>query len=766
VLLNPVQWEGKRPEEGETTMTNRILFAGASLAALIAPISRADAADQTVQSGAARVQQAVAVAGAQPVAPGDIIVTAQKRSERLQDVPMSITALSTDSLSSRGQVRISDYLSQVPGLAAYSSSAGQTTLAIRGITTGGHNNPTVGITVDDIPLGSSILGTYGDQLTPELDPAAISQIEVLRGPQGTLYGAASLGGLVRYVTTAPDPSRFSGRVEIGGTTVAHGSQGGNARASVNVPLASNLAVSVSGFYRRDPGYVDDASRGLKNLDYADVYGGRVALLWKPADMIKIRLAALVNATDGNGVSDVDGDANLHPISPYNQTRVEGSGAYHRLIQFYTSNIDVDLGAATFTSATGYERNRYSYLRDYSPIRGAAIQAQFGPGTTGTVNFRVPSWKVSQEFRVTGETGHLLDWQLGFFYNHEVGRPHFTTEVTNIDTGAFIQNYTTDYYPTIFSEYAGFANLDYHLSSRFDVQGGFRYSWNNQEYTETVLGGPNVVRTPSFTHNVSKDTSWTYAISPRFKITPGIMVYGRVSTGYRPGGPNTITAVGVPTQYSADTTTNYEVGFKGSMFDRRLTLDVSAFWIDWKDIQIQLRDPATNLIFFQNAGKARSKGVEATATAKPWNGMSVNATLGYTDARLRDGLPNAPGSPAAGDRLPFSAKWTGSVSADQYFPLSPSWRGFVGASYNYIGARANGFTAVGTKIMPAYQTVDLRAGAISGPYRISLYVQNVTDEVGITAADPRSTVATSPYAKIFAMSLIRPRTIGISIARTF
>jgi outer membrane receptor protein involved in Fe transport len=730
--------------------------------ALIAPVSHACAADANPQPAS----DSPAVASAGSSAPGDIIVTAQKRSERLQDVPMAVTALATDNLTARGQTRISDYLAQVPGLAAYSGTAGQTTLAIRGVTTGGHNNPTVGITIDDIPLGSSILGTYGDQLAPELDPADISQIEVLKGPQGTLYGAASLGGLVRYVTTQPDTSHVFGQIEVGASTVAHGSEGGSARGSINVPLAENLAISVSGFYRRDPGYVDDASRGLKNLDYANVYGGRVALLWKPVDFVKLRLSALVNATDGNGTSDVDGDVTLHPISPYNQTRIEGSGAYHRLVQFYTANLDVDLGAATFTSATGYERNQYSYIRDYCPIRCAQIQAQFGPTTAGTVDFRVPSWKISQEFRVTGKTGGKLDWQLGFFYNHEVGRPHFTTEVTNINTGAFQQIYTTDYYPTKFSEYAGFANLDYHISSKFDVQGGFRYSWNNQAYSETILGGPSVVRAPSFTHNVSKDDSWTYAISPRYKITRDLMIYGRVSTGYRPGGPNTISAVGVPTQYNADTTTNYEVGFKGSMLDKKLTLDLSAFWINWNDIQIQLRDPATNLIYFQNAGKARSKGAEATATAKPWDGMTINGTIGYTDARLRDGLPNAPGAPAAGDRLPFTAKITGSLSVDQYYPLSPTWQGFAGATYSYVGSRPNGFTAVGTEIMPKYETVDLRAGVINGPYRFTLYVQNVTDKIGITAADARSTSITSPYARIFAMSLTRPRTIGLSISRKF
>jgi outer membrane receptor protein involved in Fe transport len=713
---------------------------------------------------------AVAIAADQPSgqtpSAGDIIVTAQKRAERLQDVPMSVTALTTSDLADKGQVRISDYLAQVPGLAAYSSSAGQTTLAIRGVTTGGHNNPTVGVTIDDIPLGSSILGTYGDQLTPELDPAAVSQIEVLRGPQGTLYGAASLGGLVRYVTTAPDPSHFSGRMEIGGTAVAHGSAGGSARGSLNIPLAQNLAVSVSGFYRRDPGYVDDAKLGLKNLDSADVYGGRLALLWKPLDNVKIRLAALLNGTNGNGVSDVDGDANLHPIAPYNQTRVPGSGDYSRLIQFYTANVDVDLGAATFTSATGYERNRYDYDRDYLPIRGAQIQAQFGPNSTGTVYFRVNSWKVSQEFRVTGKTGGPLDWQLGVFYNHEVGQPHFDTEVTNLTSGAFIQNYTTDYYPTTFHEYAGFANFDYHLNSRIDVQGGFRYTWNDMTYNEVVLGGPNVIRVPSYTHTVSQDTAWTYAVSPRFKISRDLMVYGRVSTGYRPGGANTISDPRVPNQYSADTTTNYEIGFKGSTADHRLSLDISAYWIEWKNIQIQLRDPATNFFYFQNAGRARSKGVDATATAKPWDGMSIVGTLGYNDARLRDGLPNATGSPPAGARLPFSAQWQGSLSADQTFPLAASLDGFAGASFNYVGSRSNGFTAVGTKIMPAYHTFDLRVGAKTGPWRFSLYVQNLTDEFGITAADARSTSVTSPYAKIYAMSLIRPRTVGFSIARNF
>ena len=210
----------------------------------------------------------------------DIVVTAQKRVERLQDVPAAVSVVNTTALTESNQSRLRDFAASVPGFQASPSpgGGGQQTLVIRGITSGTIQNPTVGIMIDEVPFGAA---TY--DFSPEVDPADLQRIEVLRGPQGTLYGASSLGGLVKFVTVEPSTTDVSGKVEAGVNGVAHGSGVGYAlRGAVNLPVSDTLAIRISGFTHKDPGYIDNPT--LKLTDVNDFYasGGRVSALFKPA----------------------------------------------------------------------------------------------------------------------------------------------------------------------------------------------------------------------------------------------------------------------------------------------------------------------------------------------------------------------------------------------------------------------------------------------------------------------------------------------------
>jgi len=255
-------------------------------------------------------QSSPSVEGSQKIELQEIVVTAQKRIERLQDVPVPVTALDAETLAQRNQNRLQDYFAAVPGLSLNAGSfggGGQQNLSIRGLATGSFSNPTVGIAIDDVPFGASNQVAWGAALIPDLDPGDLDRIEVLRGPQGTLYGASSIGGLIKFVTRDPSVDGPSGRAQVLVNGVQHGELGYSARGSANVPISDVLAVRASGFTRRDPGYIANVSTGQHDVNRADVYGGRLSVLWKPSAAVSLKVAALLQNTEGDGNPAVDAD---------------------------------------------------------------------------------------------------------------------------------------------------------------------------------------------------------------------------------------------------------------------------------------------------------------------------------------------------------------------------------------------------------------------------------------------------------------------------
>ena len=262
---------------------------------------------------------------------------------------------------------------------------------------------------------------------------------------------------------------------------------------------------------------------------------------------------------------------------------------------------------------------------------------------------------------------------------------------------------------------------------------------------------------------SSDTSTTFLVAPRFKFDDNNMLYARVASGYRPGGPNAPTAAdhanGVPNAYLPDTLTDYEVGYKSSLFEHRLTLDISAFYIDWKNIQIEtIFNGISNN---GNGGTALSEGFEANATLTPFNGLTLNGNLAYTEAHLTQDAPGVNGF--NGDELPNVPRWSANLSADYDFRLTDTVGAFVGGNVRYMGDRASGFVFGQRPTLPAYTTVDLRAGLDYKNLTAEVYVKNVGDTRGfnnITSLD------LSGAANPWTASVIQPRTVGLSLVAKF
>jgi iron complex outermembrane recepter protein len=716
-------------------------------------------------AGPANAQQSVATApNAQPSsveAHGDqneIIITAQKRTQRLLDVPQSVSVISGESLDNQHAERLSDYLNRVPSANVVESQAGNSRIVLRGINAGGVG-ATVATYIDEAPFGSATSLANGAILAPDIDPFDLARVEVLRGPQGTLYGANSLGGLVKFVTVTQDTRDFDAAAEIGAEDVSHGDAGWWARAAANVPLSGAAAFRLTGFYRRDPGYVDDPRLG-RDVNDGDTYGGRFSVLVAPTDRLRIRGSALLENIRSNGTNMVD-------LDPVTFEPVYGDLKHLRLIdepndidyRLYNTTIDYDFGPVALVSATSYGTLDQHQFEDassvYGPLLTGALHTPLGAGVDQNMTQR----RFTQEVRLASSHSNLLEWTLGAFYTHEKNR--LGQDLFGVDgaTGATIPSLDgliIVSLPSTYSEYAAFANATWHIAPKFDLTGGGRWSHNKQSdvqnTTGLLAGGAS-----SFSGN-SSDSVFTYSIAPSFKPNANTRLYARVAKGYRPGGPNAVSPLapeGVPRHFAPDTTTNYEVGLKTETDDHLLSLEVSAFLIDWKDIQLlaQVEGLGVNT----NGGAARSKGIEFTAGLNPSRFLSLYASGSYVNARLTKDTPNLVGG-FSGDPLPFNPKWQSTIGAEYHQPLSPSLTGHAGLSWHYTGIRYSDFDPVrGQRRLPAYSQIDAHAGVDFGKFRLDAFAHNITDSRGIVNlgffGDVNGDVAAA---------VVRPRSFGLAL----
>jgi iron complex outermembrane recepter protein len=693
----------------------------------------------------------------------EVIVTAEKRSERLQDVPIPVTVLAGGDLVASNELRVQDFATSVPGLSviASGSSTWFQVVSIRGITTGTSTNPTVGFTIDDVPYGSDFgLGWAG--MIPDIDPGDLARVEVLKGPQGTLYGASSMGGLIKFVTIDPSTSGFSGRIQAGVDDVSNAAEAGyNFRGAVNVPVSDDFAIRASAFTREDPGYIDNITTNTNGVGDQRVSGGRVAGLWLPSDDVSLRVSALYQDFGSNGLAEA-----TPGLGELQQDFHAGAtGQSNGTIQAYSATLAVKLGNVNLTSIAGYNVRTVHIVLDESPDFGSLTLPLYGVSGAGLVD-KNETDRFTEETRFSGEFGHRVDWLIGGFYTNELSRTSQQIPALAPSGATVALGYNQDY-PTTYIEYAVFGDLTFHITDRFDVQGGLRQSKIDQSISTTTYD-------PLFTGGVTTTTvsptqttnshPLTYLATPRYKVSDDFMVYARFASGYRAGGTNDsplCTEFNFRCSYASDKTQDYEIGMKGDTLDHKLTFDTSAYYIDWSDVQLNALSPQ-DITFISNAGHAKSQGIELTLQGKPWTGMTMGAEATYDDAVLTQGFAkDITLYGAEGARLPYTSRFTGNVSIEQGFPINSNVTGTAGADVAYVGDRLGNFQASAStprQNLPGYVRTDLHVGARYNTWNLNFYANNVFDKRALIDG-PGDTF---PVGYIY----IQPRTIGLNIAKTF
>lgn len=686
-----------------------------------------------------------------------VTVSGTRRPELVRDVPLSITSVPAERLAETGAKSLNDYLAATPGVVLQNSGSLDNTgfIIIRGLTTGIDSRSPTTVYIDDVPLGD---GTPFD-----INLLDLSRFEVLRGPQGTLYGSSSMGGVVKYITRDPDTGGLSGTAGLGLAKIQHGGFGYVGNAVVNVPLKEDFAaLRIAAFGSHDGGFIDATGAAAgKDVNRGSASGGRINLLLTPSRDLSVKLNAMTQTinTDGNGRVSYDIATHAPAAGDLVYTELGVKEPRKRERELYSATIDYDLHWARILSITSTQRVRDDNVIDFSPL-GAA----FLGSTSASNEAHIRNTKTTQEFRLVSQMPGSFQWLVGAFFDKFKETSDSVLSAVGGAVPGELQNVGAirDY-----RESAIYGDVTWNVTSSIDLTGGLRVAHYKQTDTLAQSGALVGGMLPTVTVGVS-ETPKTYLLAAKYKLTSQSNLYARAASGYRPGGVNNnaVDAAtgapipGVQPTYGTDKAWTYEAGYKATYPDSRASLEVAVFQTDWTNLQ-QATTIGT-VAFTTNLGKARIRGIEAAGTIQPLAGLSFGASLSLLDPKL---LTDSPGLQAmSGDRLPNSPKVAATLTSRYAFDVS-SYPAFVGLNAFYQGSRNSGFENTKNPPnyrLPSFTELDLTSGVSFGRYEINFYIRNLTDvrgQLGATTND----VATLGRTYVH---VIDPRTYGVNLSASF
>ena len=741
----------------------------------------------------------------------EIVVTATRRTVSLQDVPLAVSTLSAEDIDARGLNEFSDYLNSMPSVQIIDLAPGRNQIRIRGISTSEFATPpTVAVYLGEVPMTVT-----GQVLNGNPNPRLVDmeRVEVLKGPQGTLFGANSLGGAVRLIPNAPNLQEMEGSISASVSNVAHGDDTGlSVTGAINLPIiADKAALRIAAYTFTTPGYIDNVVPAADAFDIGALFGvpdffvvppveGRIVEDLNEEVTNGVRASLLVEASDRLSFtfshtwqdSTLDGEPLTDPnVGSYEQSRVISGEKLGDEFNLTNLLIDYEFEGASLISSTGFMDRTTVNNRDITTAGSSLIESFFGlPG------IRYP-WRLAdqedyelfvQEVRLNSTGDGALQWLVGAFYSDlsrnmvqagtdESGAPFFANPLIGIATDDTLVDIRSDFSE---EQVAVFGELTYALSDRVTLGAGLRWFDSTVEFNQFSDGALVTFGAVPAIETAGRES--TDDVNPHLQLqffaSDDHSIYARAAKGFRSPVVNALAdnalcapelaALGDLAQNltEPDTVWNYEVGSKSTLANGRVQLNVAAYYADWRDIQVPIQLEC-GFFLSANAGDAESKGAELEVSAVVTDALQVNFSASFTDAEFKDTITNSLGLAITtdGQRTPGTPEWNVSAGFEHQHQLTASLNGSLRFDFNYISDYP-GLVEVSTPgeaiaNVGDYSTVNGRyAVTLNESTDFEIFAKNLFDERGVTA----ETSPTNLFG--FQRYLIRPRTVGVQVRHRF
>ncbi len=722
----------------------------------------------------------------------EVVVTATRRSEKLQDVPISMSAITGATLENLGAKNFQDYVASIPNLAVGTGAgaggngnafgvSSTRAIAIRGVA----GNNTTGFYLNDTPIPMS------------LDPRAVNvdRVEVLRGPQGTLFGAGSMGGTVRLVTRDPNTEAFSGRIAAEGSHVNHGGGGYSVDGTVNIPLMQgNMGLRLNAFSAFDPGLYtrtwggpqDPRSPSLPYPPGGAPVGSKDHVGAEQSTGFSAALSITPKAVDGLAIIPMymyqHTNTNGYPLADYTadnftQTRpLNVPEAFEDTWNFAGVTAKQETKVGKFVASGTYFYRRAFDYEDTSDINAIVFWGipYYVPAPLLNILY---TKTLTQEVRFESTLSGPFQFVLGAFHSHSDRRFYeiYNAPGLNAATGGKLGTdleYTQNS-PNTDRERAWFIDATYQITQEFQVSAGVRRAYLEHEGAYTADGPLNGgFSGPPDTYSIHGEHNTAPRFTAKYQFAPNQMLYASAAKGFRIGGTNSklpaicnadLANLGIKNgdAFKSDSLWSYELGTKNSFAENRIRSRIAAYRIDWKGIQQSVYLPCTfNVV--SNSGAARSTGAELEVDMAVIDHLTLNLALGYEKAKITEATVQS--RTVVGQPLTGVPKWSASATTQYTVPLGER-SAFIRGQWDFTGARTS-FNNVAPPVgrpLGSYSTMNLRAGIDQGPWEVTVFAQNLFDKRGVIGDLIPEGAELAGRPRLF---VVRPRTIGLQLRREF
>jgi outer membrane receptor protein involved in Fe transport len=635
---------------------------------------------------------------------GDIIVTAQKREERLLDVPMAITALTGEEIQRRGSASLVDLQYSVPGLSLLELGPGQQRIQIRGISNS-NGLPTVGQYLDEMPISI-------DDFSQNLDPRFLDmrQVEVLRGPQGTLYGEGSMGGTIRFLTADPDLTRFGGSFYGEAGSVRDGNTAWRVNGVVNAPLVEDrLGIRLAAGYENTGGWIDSTITGRKDVNEAKILSLRGKILANLSEALQLSVM----------VQHQEQEQDYQNLGKDRKTSSRVGIRNNPNYDLVNAILRWDLGGASLVNSLGYQSARNDTASDFTsaflpflPLFGIPVGTVTSIGLGSKSNIDV--W--SDELRLASDPGGMFDWTIGL-YGRSLKRNGLSKTFTAPGTLPFTLLSVSAIQQS--KVWAAFGELTWNASEQLMVTGGLRYFHDERRFAgvSTTFGAASPQT------NFGEFSSVNPRLNVAYKFSPDSMLYASAAKGFRSGGFNSAATNG-PRTYDPEKLWTYELGTKHQVFDRRVTFEAAVYYANWDDIQTAVLATGPALGYIANGGKVQGWGVDVSLNARPVDGLTLSATYGWNNLKYKSiSAEHIPGDP-----VDYAVRESWSGSFDYRTPIFGDTKGFVRLDYQHSGPASiiNRGSLINTQI-ESRDMLNAQIGLEFDKFEVAVFVNNLADE---------------------------------------